>query len=84
MSLFAVSGGDFGAAGQNIIKRSDGCLINIGGKVSLKVEPGVSLDLFFVFIIHTHIDYFKMFHFIVSFGLFLSEFVNQSHTFPSL
>ena len=39
---YGLCGGEHGHTGKNLLRRADGRLINLGGKCSVEVEPGVS------------------------------------------
>lgn len=39
---YGLYGGENGQCGKNLLKRVDGRLINLGGKCSVSMDPGVS------------------------------------------
>ena len=39
---YGLCGGENGQCGKNLLKRADGRLVNLGGKSSVPMEPGVS------------------------------------------
>jgi 5-oxoprolinase (ATP-hydrolysing) len=39
---YGLCGGENGQCGKNVLKRVDGRLVNLGGKCSVAMEPGVS------------------------------------------
>ncbi len=39
---YGLCGGENGQCGKNLLKRADGRLVNLGGKCSVPMEPGVS------------------------------------------
>lgn len=39
---YGLSGGENGQSGKNLLKRADGRWVNLGGKSSIPMQPGVS------------------------------------------
>ena len=39
---YGLCGGNNGQCGKNLLKRADGRLVNLGGKCSVPMQPGVS------------------------------------------
>jgi 5-oxoprolinase (ATP-hydrolysing) len=39
---YGLSGGENGQCGKNVLKLADGRMVNLGGKCSVPMQPGVS------------------------------------------
>lgn len=39
---YGLGGGENGQCGKNLLKRADGRVVNLGGKCSVPMQPGVS------------------------------------------